>query len=143
MRLKSFAALAVSLFAVGLLAQGAHASDHEASDAGKELYTELRCQMCHSIESLDILSRGGVREDLSKVGETRDAEWLKAYLQREEKVDDKEHPTQIMGINEVNPAGRNLVQGNLCLPASPRWIGLADGVRAHEEHTAWKESRGG
>lgn len=57
-------------------------------------------------------------------------------------LDDKDRPTQIAGVNEVNPAGQNLVEGNLCVPASPRWIGLADGARTHEEHMAWKERRG-
>lgn len=45
-------------------------------EAGKKIFNDQRCFNCHPVQGVG----GSVGPDLSKIGETRDAFWLKWYL---------------------------------------------------------------
>lgn len=45
-------------------------------EAGKKVFNDQRCFQCHPIQG----AGGSVGPDLSKIGETRDALWLKLFL---------------------------------------------------------------
>ena len=58
-----------------LFASPVHAAGDQVS-AGLEVYKTQRCSMCHKVNG----AGGKNGPDLSSVGTTRDAAWLKAYL---------------------------------------------------------------
>ena len=75
-----------------------------AQDAGKEAFLENNCNRCHSVESqgIEATSRSsrGRGPDLGNIGETRDAEWLAKYIEREVQADGRDHPMAWRGGDE-------------------------------------------
>ena len=67
---------------------------------GKALFTSKRCTMCHSVVSEDIKAPADTKMtivDLSGLSTKRKADWLKAYLEKKEKLDGKAHPARFKG----------------------------------------------
>jgi nitric oxide reductase subunit C len=44
--------------------------------AGKKIYNEMKCPMCHKIDGVG----GKIGPDLSGVGSRKDAQWIKGFL---------------------------------------------------------------
>lgn len=68
---------------------------------GKQVFTDKKCMSCHSVESLEITAtkKSGV-VDLSNVGNEVENDFLLKYLMKEEKLNDKAHPTKFNGTDE-------------------------------------------
>ena len=93
--------MAVAGFAaVGLLG----ASPASAAD-GKELFTQHKCNMCHTVDSQGIAQSKEEGEDadeskpvdLSNVGSERDVKWLKDWLNKKAQIDGKTHRKTFKG----------------------------------------------
>lgn len=71
-----FSSLAVGV--VGVLLFGITGFAQEASqiEAGKKVFSEMKCTMCHKVEGVG----GKIGPDLSHVGSKKDAKWLKGFL---------------------------------------------------------------
>ena len=69
--------------------------------AGKEAFLSNKCERCHAVESAGIESTARSRRargpDLSKTGESRDAEWLAKYIEKEAQANDRDHPVSWKG----------------------------------------------
>jgi mono/diheme cytochrome c family protein len=91
----------VFCFAAGVSSSlSAAASD----DAGKTAFLAQKCNRCHSIEAHQIAAtvksetmRG---PDLSTVGKKHDAAWIKQYVRKEVKLEDKDHKAKWEGSEE-------------------------------------------
>jgi len=70
-----------------------------ADEAGKKIFTDNKCNTCHSIDSAGIKSTMGEKSpaakkgmaDLSNVGSSHDAAWMIKYLKKEETIKDVKH----------------------------------------------------
>ncbi|MBI5727834.1 MAG: cytochrome c [Ignavibacteriales bacterium] len=67
--------------------------------AGKKLFIDSKCNMCHGVQSAAIETKSKKKDipDLSGVGSHRKADFLKKYLLKQEKVNDKNHPATFKG----------------------------------------------
>lgn len=91
--LAAIAFIAVASFNVSVNAQ-------EAKDS-KTIFTEQKCDMCHSVNSLGIASKkksGAI--DLSNASVEGDAEFFAKYLKKETDLKGKKHPAQFKGGDE-------------------------------------------
>ena len=70
--------------------------------AGKTIFTDSKCNACHSIESQQITKKmaSSKAPDLSDVGSKHDAEWITKWLKKEVTQDDKKHPGTWNGKDE-------------------------------------------
>ena len=73
-------------------------------DEGKAAFSENGCARCHGVETQDIVAtitseriRG---PDLSQIGTERDADWLVAYMKREETLDGERHRAPYGGTDD-------------------------------------------
>ena len=75
-----------------------------AQDAGKEAFLSNDCNRCHAIESEGIEATAKSKRvrgpDLSTIGESRDADWLAKYIEKEVQANDKDHPVVWKGTDE-------------------------------------------
>ena len=64
-----------------------------ADEAGKKLFTDNKCNSCHSIQSqgIDKTMASSKAPDLSEVGSTRDAQWISNYLEKKADIEGKKH----------------------------------------------------
>lgn len=89
--------LAVALaFSPGIVSTG-HAAD------GKALFLENKCNLCHTIDSQGIAKTSEKMKapDLSNAsGLVESADWLKSFLKKEVKKDDKNHQREFKGTGE-------------------------------------------
>ena len=67
---------------------------------GQQIFTDIKCTKCHSVESLEIVSTKDDPTDLSNVGADKDAEFLKKYLVKEEIMNDKKHKAKFKGSDD-------------------------------------------
>lgn len=76
--------------------------------AGQKVFTEAKCQMCHTIYAAGIgeppaedakKDKSGP-PDLSMTGVSRTAEWLSLFLQKKETLNDKQHMMSFKGSDE-------------------------------------------
>lgn len=68
---------------------------------GKDVYLDKKCQQCHAIESEGIEAK--IKDkypDLSTMTDGVDAELLKKYLLKEEKINGKNHLMKFNGSDE-------------------------------------------
>lgn len=68
---------------------------------GKEMFVEMKCNKCHSIDAEGIeqtkkKQKGG---DLSEVGKERDAEWMTKYIKKEVDIEGKKHKNKWKGTD--------------------------------------------
>jgi len=94
--------LLTGMFAVALIAATSLSIAHGgAAKDGKAIFADKKCDMCHSVNSLDIASKkksGAV--DLSNTGAAGDAEFMVKYLKKEEAIKGKKHPSNWRGTDE-------------------------------------------
>lgn len=86
------------VFAIVLLFGFAYSINPEG--VGKKLFVDKKCNMCHSVEAAGIESKKKDPLDLSKTGDTYDAEFLAKYLVKKENINDKEHKITLKGTEE-------------------------------------------
>jgi hypothetical protein len=89
----------VFIFSVVLLFGFAYSFGADEPD-GKKLFVDKKCNTCHSVEAAGIEGKKKDSNDLSKVGDTRKADFLEKYLTKKEKINDKEHKTAFKGTEE-------------------------------------------
>ena len=77
---------------------------------GKTLFTENRCQSCHSIVAIGIEKKKPAADevvektdkkppDLSDAGAKQRAEWFSKFLMKKEKLDGELHPKRFKGAD--------------------------------------------
>lgn len=101
MRMRDLAPRALAVLAA--LSLGA--SPATASDAdGKAIFLQNKCNTCHTVESQAIAQLAADEEDdaekpkdLSNVGATRKADWIKDWLTKKVEVDGKTHRKRFGG----------------------------------------------
>ena len=86
---------------VSALALGAATFAVSAEDAGKAAFLSNSCNRCHAVKSQEIEATAKSKRvrgpDLSEVGESRDAEWLTKYIEKQIQANDKDHPVAWKG----------------------------------------------
>lgn len=90
-----------------LLGLGVLGSTAQAATDGKTLFTTLKCNMCHTVDSAAIAvipdpdaegdDEAGKPKDLSNVGATRDEKWIKDWMQKKVEIDGKTHRKKFSG----------------------------------------------
>ena len=110
----------VAVFVVALLGivilflNNGNAADPQtagAEPAGKKLFLDNKCNVCHPIEAAGVTKKGPTATaaasetkkgppDLSTVGSTRAAEWITKYLKKEEAIEGKKHAKVYTGKDE-------------------------------------------
>ena len=85
-----FSSLAVGVVVVLLFGITGFAQEADQIEAGKKVYSEMKCPMCHKIEGVG----GKIGPELSGVGSRKDAEWIKGFLKDPKSVspDTKQPP---------------------------------------------------
>ena len=71
-----FSSLAIGFVGVLLFGIAGFAQEADQIEAGKKVYIEMKCAMCHKIEGVG----GKIGPDLSGVGSRKDAAWIKGFL---------------------------------------------------------------
>ena len=92
--MKKAVMLFLGLFVVAFLASAAYAQEEPA---GKKLFMDNKCNMCHSITSQTVEKKMAASKapDLSNVGSTRDAAWITKWLNKEVDIEGKKHPATV------------------------------------------------
>ena len=87
---KIFSSLAVGVVGVLLVEIIGFAQEVDQIEAGKKVYSEMKCPMCHKMEGVG----GKIGPELSGVGTRKDAEWIKGFLKDPKSVipDTKQPP---------------------------------------------------
>jgi cytochrome c5 len=67
---------------------------------GKTVFVDSKCTTCHSVSSMEITSKKDEAVDLSNAASLGDADFLKSYLMKETKINDKEHKLKFKGSDE-------------------------------------------
>ncbi|MDA0207768.1 MAG: c-type cytochrome [Acidobacteria bacterium] len=71
---------------------------------GKAAYVNNGCAQCHSVQTQDIeatISSEQMRgPDLSQIGSEHDADWIVAYVKREQAVDGEQHRVPYAGNDD-------------------------------------------
>jgi cytochrome c553 len=92
-----FVAIAIVL-AFGYMQISVAQDTPAATKDGKTVFTEQKCITCHAIAAEKIETTSKKKNpDLSGIGATYNAEFLKKYLNKEEKINDKAHPMKFKG----------------------------------------------
>jgi len=98
----------IAMSAVALLAWG-HVSWAAKAPDGKPVFLKYKCNMCHSIEAVQIAKKALPDEgeaatkkkppDLSSVGLDKKADWIALFMQKKEKLDGELHPKMFRGTS--------------------------------------------
>lgn len=85
-----FSSLAFGVAGVLLFGITGFAQDAAQIEAGKKVYSEMKCAMCHKMEGVG----GKIGPELSGVGSRKDAQWIKGFLKDPKSVipDTKQPP---------------------------------------------------
>lgn len=78
---------------------------------GKQIFLDSKCDKCHSVESLQIVSTGKKPVDLSNAGALGTVEVLKNYMLKQGKINEEEHKTKFKGSDEELTALVNWLSG--------------------------------
>lgn len=68
--------------------------------AGKKIFVDQKCNMCHTVKSAGIESKKSDATDLSNVGSEMKSEDMIKYLKKEIKLNNKDHKTAFKGSDE-------------------------------------------
>lgn len=68
--------------------------------AGKKIFIDNKCNMCHTVESAGIESKKSDATDLSNVGAEMKSDDIVKYLKKEMKLNGKDHKTAFKGSEE-------------------------------------------
>jgi mono/diheme cytochrome c family protein len=89
---------------VALTPAPAAAADAAAVPDGMKVFQDMKCSLCHSVESkaIERTSKSDKMKgpDLSDVGSTRTIEWLVGFVKREETLNGEEHKKEWKGTDE-------------------------------------------
>ena len=89
---------------LALSALSGAASAEESPSPGREAFVDNKCNMCHSVAAQDIertsKSDKMKAEDLSAVGDERDAGWIVEFIKKETDLDGEEHQRTFKGSDE-------------------------------------------
>jgi mono/diheme cytochrome c family protein len=96
----------IASFYLFVFALCAHAQ--EAEPAGKKIFVDQKCNVCHSIDSQGIAKKGPPAKptdknpppDLSNLGAEKSADWIAKFLAKEETLNNKKHPKGWTGKKE-------------------------------------------
>lgn len=92
-----FISAIVALFAIAF----SFAQDQEFD--GKKLFVDSKCNNCHTVTSMEVISKKDDATDLSNAGSLGDASLLKSYLLKEAKINDQDHKLKFKGTEaELN-----------------------------------------
>ncbi len=92
-----FISAIVALFAFAF----SFSQDHDLD--GKQIFVDNKCSNCHTVISMEIISKKDDASDLSNSGSVGDAQLLKSYLLKEAKINDQEHKLKFKGSeSELN-----------------------------------------
>jgi len=86
-----------------VLAIGVAVSSSVGAADGKAIFLDKKCNLCHTIDSQSIArtSEKMKAPDLSNAsGLVENADWLKSFLKKEVKKDDKNHQREFKGTDE-------------------------------------------
>jgi CxxC motif-containing protein (DUF1111 family) len=64
---------------------------------GKQVFIDAKCNNCHTVASMEITSKKTEATDLSNAGSFGNAQLMKSYLLKEEKIDDQLHKVAFKG----------------------------------------------
>jgi hypothetical protein len=64
---------------------------------GKQVFTDSKCNNCHTVTSVEITSKKSDASDLSNAGTLGEANLLKSYLLKEAKINDQDHKLKFKG----------------------------------------------
>jgi len=68
--------------------------------AGKKIFIDNKCNMCHTVKSAGIESKKSDASDLSNAGAQMKSEDMMKYLKKEMKLNNKDHKTAFKGSDE-------------------------------------------
>lgn len=71
--------------------------------AGKKIFVDAKCNACHTVTAVQIESKGKKPSDLSGIGANLKVDFMKQYLMKKEKANEKLHPVVFKG-NEADLA---------------------------------------
>lgn len=95
---------AAALIAVASLTPGVSPAWAEEDHAGKTIFMDQKCQMCHGVEAAGIEAMTKSEKmkgpDLSDVADRHEAEWLMQYLKKETDIEGKKHMKAFSGSDE-------------------------------------------
>lgn len=74
----------------------------EEVKTGAQVFSELRCDMCHSVESAELASKkkGGKIIDLSNTGVHGNAEFFFKFLKKEVEIEGKKHAANVRASDD-------------------------------------------
>ena len=92
----------IAMVAFVLFALTPPVRSEEAEPAGKKIFMDQKCNVCHSIESQSIVKKTASSKapDLSNIGAEKSAEWIAKFITKEEKLNNKAHPKGWTGKKE-------------------------------------------
>lgn len=90
----------VALSMVGLVGATAFTNAEDTPKDGKTIFTEAKCEGCHSVASLGIESKKKNPFDLSTVGKAGDAEFFVKYMNKEAEIEGKKHAMKFKGSED-------------------------------------------
>ncbi|HEY4612683.1 MAG TPA: cytochrome c [Bacteroidota bacterium] len=77
------------------------AQEQEKEIPGKKIFTENKCQSCHSVEAVGIKKKPNQKPpDLSTVGSERKADVIAAFLKKKETLNNAKHMVSFKGSDE-------------------------------------------
>ena len=93
---------AMNLFGGGMVSAAGGTGGGEP--AGKALFVDQKCSMCHSVDAVGIERKSKSDKmkgpDLSTVGDEHDAAWIAAFVKQEETLDGEKHDKPYKGTDE-------------------------------------------
>jgi cytochrome c5 len=68
--------------------------------AGKKIFIDNKCNMCHTVNIVGIESKKSDASDLSSIDKEKGTEFWLNYLMKKEKLNGKDHKTAFKGTEE-------------------------------------------
>ena len=89
------------VFAIVALYGFAYAKPAGEENPGKKIFVEAKCNGCHAVEKAGIEAKmkKKTNPDLSTVGSKQKPDFIKKYIMKQEKMNDKLHPVAFKGTD--------------------------------------------
>jgi len=93
--------ISLILFSLLILA-GFTKNSLQDEPAGKKLFMDAKCTSCHSMEAFGLIPKTPKKNipDLSFVGDRHNADFIKLFITKQEKMHDANHPIAYKGSDE-------------------------------------------
>jgi len=80
----------------------------ETEPAGKKIFVDSKCNVCHSVSSQGVAKKGPAVKpgdkkappDLSAIGDEKTADWIAKFVTKKEALNNKKHPKGWTGKDE-------------------------------------------